>query len=104
RPLLSPGFKAFVSESYCPGKIDSVADMQRMDLRYYLPDDILTKVDRASMACGLEAREPLLDYRLVEWAFSLPAALTMPGRQTKHLLRQVLHKHVPRSLIERPKQ
>ena len=89
--------------------LDSTADCrpdlrcQLFDLVSYLPDDILTKVDRASMAVGLETRSPLLDHRVVEFALSLPAVLKSQGGQTKWLLRWLLYKRVPRSLLERPK-
>jgi asparagine synthase (glutamine-hydrolysing) len=74
-----------------------------LDLRSYLVDDILVKVDRASMAWGLEARNPFLDYRVVEFCRSLPLSLKCPGGAPKHLLRKLLARHVPAALFERPK-
>jgi len=74
-----------------------------LDLRTYLPDDILVKVDRASMAYGLEARTPFLDYRVVEYVRSLPLALRAGGQGDKHLLRKLLARHLPASLFERLK-
>jgi asparagine synthase (glutamine-hydrolysing) len=74
------------------------------DLEHYMAEDILTKVDRATMAASIEGREPLIDHRLVEFAFSLPFNLKHGALGTKHLLRKVLYRHVPRELVERPKQ
>lgn len=74
------------------------------DLNYYLKDDLLVKVDRATMRYGLEARSPLLDYRLVEFALNLPVNLRMKKGHLKYLLRQALFHFVPEDLFDRPKQ
>lgn len=74
------------------------------DLHNYLPGDILTKVDRATMAVSIEGRDPLIDHRIVEFAFRLPLHLRRGTLGSKHLLRRILYKYVPQSLVDRPKQ
>ncbi|CAN5171427.1 asparagine synthase (glutamine-hydrolyzing) [soil metagenome] len=77
--------------------------MQLLDTVTYLPDDILQKVDRASMAVALEARPPLLDHRVMEFAWQLPARFKIRNGESKWLLRRVAEQYVPRELLDRPK-
>jgi asparagine synthase (glutamine-hydrolysing) len=83
---------------------DIVDWMQLMDQKTYLVEDILQKVDRATMATGLEARVPLLDRRLVEFSWGVPQRYKIHGGRGKLLMRAVLHKYVPRHLVDRPKR
>ena len=77
---------------------------QYADLSFWLPGDILTKLDRTSMAVSLEAREPLLDHRLVEFAARLPEAMRVRGRCGKHLLKKCMERYLPKDVLYRPKQ
>jgi asparagine synthase (glutamine-hydrolysing) len=83
---------------------DPIDSMRLVDELSYLPDDILVKVDRAAMAVSLETRVPLLDHRVVELSWRLGIQHLLRAGESKWLLRQVLYKHVPRNLIDRPKQ
>ncbi|MFD0987898.1 asparagine synthase (glutamine-hydrolyzing) [Methyloligella solikamskensis] len=82
---------------------DAVEQMQYLDMMSYLPDDILTKVDRASMAVSLEVRVPLLDHRVVAFAWSLPKSMKIRRGRSKWILRQLLDRYVPAHMVERPK-
>ena len=82
---------------------DFISEMQCLDMTGYLPDCILVKTDRAAMGVSLELRVPFLDHRVLEFAASLPIAMKLHQGQGKHVLRTLLHRYVPRALVDRPK-
>jgi len=82
---------------------DSIEDMLELSYKTYLSDDILTKVDRATMSVGLEGREPFLDFNLVEFVAQLPIDYKQKGRTTKRLLKEIVHRHIPKSTMHRDK-
>ncbi len=90
-----------VLDEYSSG--DTFNAMLIGDYKTYMVDDILTKVDRAAMSVGLEGREPLLDYRLAEYLASVPYALKTKDGIPKYLLKEILHKYVPKEIMDRPK-
>jgi asparagine synthase (glutamine-hydrolysing) len=92
--------RRFPVDAYAGGFADQ---MCLWDLHNYLPGDVLTKVDRATMAASIEGREPLIDHRLVEFALRLPLDMRRGALGTKHLLRKVLYKYVPSAIVDRPK-
>ena len=83
---------------------DEINQMLAIDYKTYMVDDILTKVDRATMSVSLEGREPLLDYRLIEFVSQLPSNLKYKDGDKKWLLKQITHKYLPKKMMDRPKQ
>jgi asparagine synthase (glutamine-hydrolysing) len=104
RQLFGGRGAAFSIESMADPALDPLSQLQDLDIKTYLPGDILTKVDRMSMANSLEARVPLLDHRLVEFACALPASLRMRSGVGKYLLKRALRGRIPAELLTRPKQ
>lgn len=86
--------------------LDGLSDIERMmgsDLVSYLPDDILVKIDRAAMGVSLETRVPFLDHNIVEFSSKIPTSISLKNGNSKSVLREILYRHVPKDLIERPK-
>jgi len=83
---------------------DQLHKMLAIDYKTYMVDDILTKVDRATMSISLEGREPLLDYRIIEFAAQLPAHLKYRNGEKKWLLKEITHRYLPKKLMDRPKK
>ena len=111
--MYSPDFRASVAGSDplasfraayedCPSA-DPLDRALYADVKTYLVDDILTKVDRMSMAVSLESREPLLDHKLLEFVATIPTSLKLKNGRSKHLLRRLLEKRIPKSIVDRPK-
>ena len=114
RAMFAPAFAADL-DGYDPGariadlmaacdSDDALIQAQYVDVNTYLVGDILTKLDRASMAVSLEARAPFLDHNLVEWAMRLPSALKLNQGNGKHILKKAMEPFVPREILYRPKQ
>jgi len=98
--LIATQFITHFNQGEGLAKLDQLV---RSDLAYYLPGDILTKVDLATMANSLELRSPMLDVKVVEWGLSLPTKYKVKGFETKHILKDVARSLVPTELIDRPK-
>ena len=102
-PEPAPGLQGTGFDLGLDGSLDVLSSLQIMDFNTYMVDDILVKVDRATMQNSLEGREPFLDHHLVEFVAGLPPEMKLRGGVSKWLLRKVLYKYVPPELIERPK-
>jgi asparagine synthase (glutamine-hydrolysing) len=102
RPEIRAGTLAFPQPAMAR-ELSPVEAQAFFDLQYYLKDDLLVKVDRATMKYSLETRVPLLDYRIVEFALNLAPELKIQGGTMKYLLKEVLYDYVPRELFARPK-
>ncbi len=101
--LLAMTASVAIDDFTVPENFDPIERMMYRDSMTYLPDDILCKVDRAAKAVSLETRVPFLDHRVAELAWRRPLDMKIRGNEGKWALHQVLYKHVPRKLIERPK-
>ena len=86
------------------GATDALSTIQYLDFKTYLPGDILTKVDRASMAHALEVRVPLLDHQLVEWLATLPSSMKLRGGEGKYIFKKAMERHLPAGILYRRKQ
>jgi asparagine synthase (glutamine-hydrolysing) len=97
----APGFADYAARVRTGEDLDALL---YIDSKTYLPGDILTKVDRASMAASLEARVPLLDHKLIEFVTRIPASMKMRGLETKHIFKRTVRELVPAEILNRPKQ
>ena len=104
--LTKLGLNSHVSmvNKFSKNSFDSYSSLMLFDAKTYLPDDILVKVDRATMGIALEGREPFLDHKILEWTSRLPTQFKYKNGQSKYLLRKILYKYIPPELIDRPKQ
>jgi asparagine synthase (glutamine-hydrolysing) len=101
--LLKIAKKPHIYAKFHMKEADILDEMMRIDYQTFMVDDVLTKVDRATMSVGLEGRGPLLDHRIVEYMARVPTSLKYKNNQGKYLARQILYKHIPQSLVDKPK-
>ena len=92
-----------IDSAVLPARADFMNSLLAADYKTYLADDILVKVDRASMSVGLEGREPFLDHRIIEWAAQLSSSLKYNGGNKKYLLKKLAHQYLPYEMMNRPK-
>jgi len=103
KELVKNGRESNLNQFFPEIKVDSREQMQLWDILTYLPDDILVKTDRATMAQSLEGREPYLDHRIVEYLAGIPPELKFKNNQQKYILKKILQKHLPKEIFTRPK-
>jgi len=96
-------FKQYAANAPGMAKEDPLALIEYLDIKTYLVDDILTKVDRASMANSLEVRVPMLDHKYIEWISGLPTGLKLKGQMGKYILKKSLEPYVPKDILYRKK-
>jgi len=92
-------YKKFIMDT----KYSFIEEMMRIDYKTFMVDDVLTKVDRATMSVSLEGREPLLDHRIIEYMAKVPISLKYKDNQGKYLARQILYKYIPKEILDKPK-
>jgi asparagine synthase (glutamine-hydrolysing) len=100
KPVIRNGY---FEESLQTDYHDDLSYLMAIDYKTYMLDDILQKVDRATMSTGLEGREPFLDQHIIEFAAQLPSSYKLHRGIKKHILREIVHQYVPREIMERPK-
>lgn len=104
KKIIAQSFNLYDSSFYSKLKSDDeINSMLAIDYITYLPDDILTKVDRATMSVGLEGREPLLDQHLLEWLATIPGEIKIKNGVKKNILKKIVHKYIPQPIMDRPK-
>lgn len=97
-------YEALLSTQFGLMNCDPMLQQSLFDLQYYLQDDLLVKIDRATMRVGLEARSPLLDYRIIEFALNLDTALKYRNQESKYLMKKILYQYIPENFFKRPKK